>query len=626
MKRAKAEDKLSKEVQSLTKKLELCKAELDLYKSIVENSKDGILLTAPALDGKILYANPAICEVTGRTKKEICKLDRNGIADLNDQELIDSIKIRNTQNEAIREFHIIRKDGNRIPTELSFKNFQTPDGIRTSVIIREISERKKFQEKLRLSEMRYRKLFENSMMGISHVAENGTLLNGNDAYSRIYGYDTFVQMAAKVKNVKSLYLNVRERKEVINTLNKSNLIGSREFCVKKKDGTKAYVLATIQKIYDDKGNHLYNEATHLDITEKKKLELSKQETEEIFRNTINNAPIVIYAIERNGIYILSEGKGLYKTGLKPGEIVGTSALENTKDLFVTLSDGKTILFPQLIKKIFKGQRLKGCTVYNNVHFEHQFIPIWGKQGKVETMLGVATDISDIKEKEEEIFKSRDKLRALSTGLQQVREEERLNLARELHDNFGQSLTGIKMDLAWLMKRISKTNKNFDIIYDKVKSNIALLDSAIKDIRKISTELRPIYLDTLGLISAIEWQLEELKKRTELKILFTKNVNKIDLDQVKATSIYRIVQESLTNIIHHSKATRVNFKILKKDNGIRFEIADNGVGITNKQLTGIRSLGIIGMRERAYFLGSRILITGKKNKGTKIILSVPLEVK
>lgn len=598
--------------------------ELDLYKSIVENSNDGILLTTP--EGEVLYANPAVCRMIGWNKKEIYKLGRNGVADLNDPEHSILMKIRKLQGGAIGEFNIIRKDGKRLPVEISFKNFKTTGGIRTSVILREISERKKTQEELRLSETKYRKLFENSMLGISHVAEDGTLLNGNDAYARIYGYDSFAKMKTKIKNVKTLYSNPKERPEVIHTLNKQEVISPREFSVKKKNGEITYVLATVQKIYDEKGNHLYNEATHLDISEKKNLELLKQETDKILYTTLENAPVVIYSIDRKGKYILSEGKGLYKTGLKPGEVVGTSAIDTTQNLLVTLSDGKKIFFPQIIKKVFKGQSLKGWTVFNNIHFEHQFIPVFGKNKKVETMLGVATDVSEIMKKDEEIFRSRDALRALSARLQQVREEERIYLARELHDNFGQSLTGIKMDLVWLSKRIIMTNKNFNSMQEKVKSNIAILDSAIKDIRKISTELRPVYLDTLGLIPSIEWHLEELRKNTERKISFTKNIDKIEFDPVRATSIYRIVQESLTNIIHHSNATKITCKILKKGNFLIFEIADNGIGITNVQLTGVKSLGITGMKERALILGAQISIMRGKNKGTKVILSVPLEKK
>ena len=613
--------KLAEKVNSLKKEVESSKAELNIFKSIVEKSNDGILLTTT--NGKILYANNVACRIFGRTKKEILTLGRNDIADMNDPEQAEKLKIRESKKGAVVEFWIRRKNGVRIPIEISFNNFTTSKGIRTSVVFREIAERKKKQDELRLSERRYRKLFENSFMGISHVAEDGTLIEGNDAYAKIYGFNSFREMALKVKNVKTLYALPGERNSVMKKLNEDKIIGPKEFLVKRKDGTKIYILATVQKIYDDNGRFLYNEATHIDISERKRLELLKNETEEIFHNTIENALIVIYAINRKGKYVLSEGKGLYKTGLKPGEAVGWSAFEVNKELSVTLSDGKVVLFPQLIKKVFSGQSFKCWTVYNNIHFEHQVIPLFGANGKVKTMLGVATDITEIKKREDEIIESMEKLRALSARLHQVREEERIYLARELHDNFSQSLTGIKMDLDWIMKRICKTNDNFSTIQKKIKSNISLLDSSIKEIRKISTDLRPVYLDMLGLIPAIEWSLEELKNRDKFKISFKKNINKIEFDQIKSSAIYRIVQEALTNVIRHSRADRVNCSILKGKDSLKIEISDNGIGITNQQLTGKDSLGITGMKERALIIGADILITGEKHKGTKMILSIPL---
>lgn len=617
-------EELQSEIIALKDKLKQNESELITYKYLLNNSNDGILLTAP--DGKIYYANPAACKMYGRSEEEICNIGREGLVDTSDPGLIESLKKRDINGMAVGEFYQFRKDGTRFPTEVSSVVFNTPQGSRTSMIIRDLTEQKKLNEELRSSELKFSKLFKNSLLGISHVAKDGTLLLGNDAYARIYGYETFEQMKSMVKNIKSLYFNPGERREVMKELDKNGTLGPREFCVVKHDGSKAYVLATIQKIYDDKGNYLYNDTTHFDITEKKRLEDSIHKTEERLHTVLNSTPVVIYAIDKKGTYILSEGKGLEGTGLKPGELVGTSAIKSTANLLVTLPGGKIIVFSDVLKRVFKGKSFKGFTIFKNVHFEHQFVPIFDKSGKVEFMVGVATDITESKKKEEEILEFHKNLRALSSRLNQVREEERMYLAREWHDNFGQSLTGLKLDLVWLQKRIFQDNKNYDSMQEKIGSDIDLLDSVIKDARKITTELRPNYLDTLGLIPAIEWQFEELKRRAELNVKLVKKIDKVNFEQLKATAVYRIVQESITNIIRHSKASRVNGKIYTKNKKLVIEIKDNGIGITKKQLTGINSLGILGMKERAYFIDAEISITGEKNKGTEIILSIPMETK
>ena len=167
------------------------------------------------------------------------------------------------------------------------------------------------------------------------------------------------------------------------------------------------------------------------------------------------------------------------------------------------------------------------------------------------------DITERKKAEEQLKGSTEQLRALSAHLQSVREEERTLISREIHDELGQELTGLKMDLSWLVKRLSKNQKS---LISKTESMLKLVDSTIQTVRRISSELRPGVLDDLGLIAAIEWQAQDFENRTGITCDFSSSVEEIGLDRDRSTAVFRIFQETLTNVSRHAKATRVKISL------------------------------------------------------------------
>ena len=248
-------------------------------------------------------------------------------------------------------------------------------------------------------------------------------------------------------------------------------------------------------------------------------------------------------------------------------------------------------------------------------------------GKPSRMLGTHTDISVRKRNEDEIYNSREKLRALAARLESAKEEERINLARELHDNLGQSLTGLKMDISWLRKRInSEILENHKTWIEKTKSMSDLIDTIIGDVRRISHELRPNILDYLGLIPALEWYVEDFRKRTEIDCEIVLNVNDILLNKKTEISVYRILQEAFTNIIRHSAATRVLMIIDETEDYFIIILKDNGKGISEYEVENLHSLGLTGMKERTIQFDGILIIEGEKNKGTTITLKIPTREK
>jgi PAS domain S-box-containing protein len=221
--------------------------------------------------------------------------------------------------------------------------------------------------------------------------------------------------------------------------------------------------------------------------------------------------------------------------------------------------------------------------------------------------------------EEELRKSREELRDLARHLQSLREEERKQISREIHDELGQALTAMKMDIYWLKKvRPDESEK----LNQKVESLLRLIDSTIEKVRKISSHLRPGILDDLGLHSAIEWLAGEHQERTGIRIDFSFDIGDEDAGNALVTTIFRIVQEALTNIARHSRATRASIGITEKSGCIEIRISDNGIGISEEQVRDPRSFGLIGIRERAAVHGGEVEISGTANGGTMLAIWIP----
>ena len=211
------------------------------------------------------------------------------------------------------------------------------------------------------------------------------------------------------------------------------------------------------------------------------------------------------------------------------------------------------------------------------------------------------------------------LHELTGHLQNVREEERTRIGREIHDAFGSTLTTLETDLNWLSKEVTANP-----MHDRIRSLYELTGEAIETAKSVSTNLRPKVLDNLGLYGAIKHVICEFEQRTNIQCHLTSNTkNAPQLDKQRETSIFRIIQEVITNITRHAQATVVEIDLNEVDNEILIIIKDNGTGITKEQLLNSRSLGIIGMNERAKQLGGQLVIHGTPSQGTTITLHAPV---
>jgi PAS domain S-box-containing protein len=233
---------------------------------------------------------------------------------------------------------------------------------------------------------------------------------------------------------------------------------------------------------------------------------------------------------------------------------------------------------------------------------------------------LANDIDEKVKAEERLQESYQQIRQLATHLQNIREDERTKISREIHDELGQQLTGLKMYVSWLNKKIIPHESE---IKEKFQNTMDLIEDTIKSVRKISTELRPSMLDDLGLLAALEWQSNEFEKRYGIATTFIDLTGNKPIETKFTTSLFRIFQESLTNVARHADAKKVISSLIFDDNQLQLTITDNGKGFVVNDIGSKKTLGLFGMRERTMEMGGNYEIKSEPGIGTTVFITIPL---
>ncbi|MFL5527405.1 MAG: ATP-binding protein [Gemmatimonadaceae bacterium] len=257
-----------------------------------------------------------------------------------------------------------------------------------------------------------------------------------------------------------------------------------------------------------------------------------------------------------------------------------------------------------------------------MRIEGDYMVIYDDDGRIAGHFGIQRDVTEKHRAMEEVQISREQLRALASRLQKVREEERTEVSREIHDELGQALTGLKLDISWMKSRLPRDHE----MMAQCASVIQRIDQTLTAVRRIATSLRPSVLDQLGLVAAAEWQGQEFRARTGIEVEMDISTSDTAIPDDLGSSAFRILQESLTNVARHAKATRVTIRLRQTPGILRLEVKDNGIGISRHclQSTDTTTLGVIGMRERALACGGELDICPNADGGTTVSLRVPLD--
>ncbi len=259
------------------------------------------------------------------------------------------------------------------------------------------------------------------------------------------------------------------------------------------------------------------------------------------------------------------------------------------------------------------------------HFDTTLIPVRDISGRVYRIVGIAHNITERKQTAEHLRRSEEQLRALSSRIQSLREEERTSIAREIHDHLGQLLTALKFDLRLIERKIAGVSdlELRAVLSGKIGTATELTDETVRSVQKIASELRSGVLDQLGLAAAIKSEAQSFQTRTGIQCECSLPTDLMEISKEQATTAFRIFQEILTNIARHAHATGVVVCLSIDGNNLVLEVEDNGIGIKDLEIADAKSLGILGMQERATLLGGMVKFHRNKSKGTTVTMQIPL---
>jgi PAS domain S-box-containing protein len=373
----------------------------------------------------------------------------------------------------------------------------------------------------------------------------------------------------------------------------------------------------------------------LEELEKREIELEKyqshlkdkivecQISEGKTRTILDNAFDAIIGIDRNGVVLSWNKQAENLFGWESNETSGKYLAE----LIIPPQHRKTLkkgLDQYLIssgeKAIYKELEIYACHRTGKEFPIEVAITTMGNDSSFSFIVTIR-DISERKMAEERLLATQDQLRNLSNKLQSAREEEKARIAREIHDELGQALTGLKLDLSWVKDNLHQEK---DLLVNKLDEVNDFIEDTVVAVQRISSDLRPRILDILGLTEALEWQTREFEKRTEILCDLTIIPESIIIDPERSITIFRIYQEALTNVARHANATQIKSFLVIHNDKITLEISDNGNGICEKDIDQSNSLGLVGIRERALAWKGKTLIDSETGKGTTIYVTIPLD--
>jgi len=513
----------------------------------------------------------------------------------------------------------IRKDGSRFWADIVFTAVYEQGQLKGFLkITRDRTEFKRTQEQI-IYQARF---MEDTTDAVFSTDKDYAIQSWNKAAEKLYGYSAKEVIGLTVKEVARPIIPDDMRFSIRNELLTQGY-WKGEVLHQSKNGTQLTLLISASATHDEQGEVDGYVLVCRDISDRKREEQRLQqfnlELEEQVQKKTTELFIVFERVSDGFMAFDKSGEITYLNKMaaelnkrKPEELIGRNFWQ---------------LFPTAIDNEFGENFHRAIDTQQNIHFE-MFSPslqLWIECYMYPSTDGLSLFFRDITEKRkaaEAISRSSEELRQLASHLQNIREEERATIAREIHDELGQQLTGLKMDLAWMAKKWDKPTD--DPLSLKISGALGLLDNTIKTVRRIATELRPSILDDLGLIAAIEWQSQEFQQRSGITVAFQTSIGEFNFEPAMAIGLFRICQESLTNVARHSQASNVWIDLDYTDESLLLSIKDDGKGLGEKNAGEKKTLGLLGMKERAIMMGGRLAINNHPGKGLVLQVQIPIK--
>jgi len=398
---------------------------------------------------------------------------------------------------------------------------------------------------------------------------------------------------------------------------------STEYRWRVADGTYRWFLdnAVLQKNPDGTAKEILG--ILIDITLQKEIEDKLRQSNDRLTALINASPVGIVILDADGLCQLWNPGAQHIFGWREDEVLGRP--------LPTVAPDQSNEHRYLRERVMKDEAFTDLEVVRYkkdgtpVFISLSTAPLRDSSGTICGVLGLMADMTQRKQVGLELSHSRDQLRALAKRLESVREEESSRIAREIHDELGQAMTSLKLDLSWVARRLSipETADTRRQLLERIHGTMQQLEVTIQTVRAIATTLRPSVLDELGLAAALDWQTRDFEKRTGIRCEWSMPLVPIPIGPDQATAIFRIYQEILTNVVRHAQASNIRIHLDICAGWLVFEVCDNGRGIPDSSLVNQNSLGLLGMRERAAQWGGDVSILGAEGKGTTVKVRLPL---
>jgi PAS domain S-box-containing protein len=473
------------------------------------------------------------------------------------------------------------------------------------------------------SEQRFRQIAENLSEVFWLVKIDGTaILYVSSAYETVWGRTREELYRDPQSFFSAIHPEDRGRVSDAIHLNRNDGFAV-EYRIVRPDSSVRWVWDRGFPIKDADG-HVYRLAGIAeDITDRKLAAELVRQAEERIRLIINTIPAMVWCLRPDGVTEFVNQRWLDYMGISLAEITeqptSTVHPDDLQRVVERWQADKTAGMPS--EDEMRLRRADGT--YN--WFIVRTVPLRDAAGNIVSWYGTSADIEGRKQAEEQLRRSEDdlkatseQLRALSARLQSAREEEGMRIAREIHDELGGSLTSLRWDLESVRKAAADSG-----LREKLTAMLGMTDTMIQIVRRIASDLRPAVLDVLGLEEALEWQARQFENRTGIGVHYESAGIDVELNPAQSTTIFRIFQEALTNVLRHASASRVDVIVAEDTGTLVLMISDDGRGITENERTGERSIGLVGMRERAHLIGGEIDVSGIEGDGTTVTLRLPI---
>lgn len=620
------------------------------YRQLIEGLKEEYFFYAHGVDGVFTYISPSIQNVLGYQPEEYLVHYHDTFTDnpINRTAMEKSEAGIQGKQQPTYELEVRRKDNSvcRLAvTEFPILN-EADEVIAVEGIAHDITEHRLAEEALELTRARHDEAQRIAQLGHWTLDLTSNELLWSDENYRVFGvepgaantYETFLETVHP------------DDREFVNCAYSESVRNRTPYNIEHRllmnDGSIKWVHERCETEYADDGSPLRSMGTTQDITERRQLQDTlyftaqrgwNLESEDFFQ------ALTIHIAENLQADFVVIGKLLNPERVKTVALYARGKTGDNIEYDLAHTPCEQVIgnnlcyYPQGIQQLFPRDNMlveMGAESY-------LAIPLWDSKGKPLGLIAVidskpitnefraksllrAVSIRvaaelERRDSDEALERSREQLRALVEHVQAVRENEQKRIARDIHDDLGQLLTAINIDVSAIEELLPEEQKD---LRTKAQGVSALISAAISKVQKISSTLRPTLLDDLGITAAVEWQVREFQNRTGIHTKCTSTLGGVNLSDNLATEIYRIFQEALTNVARHAGATEVTVD-LRDDNGkIILEVRDNGRGITEEEINDFRSIGLLGIHERAYSLHGDVVIQGKPGKGSSLIVTFP----